>query len=172
MAEEEKKSIEAWEKELMDFVEAGEWERLGERAQTCIHQYEDKAVGYAFYGMTLINVESFTEAIANFDKAIEIDAEYSYAYRNRGAAKFKLERYEEAIDDYDKAINIDDESYEFFYNRGTTKFKLDRHEEAIADFEQAIKFNPSYNAAHGSWVIAKASLRAQETTEELIRDYK
>ena len=45
-------------------------------------------------------------AIADYDKAIEINPQYADAYINRGIAKYDLKDYQGAIADYDKAIEI------------------------------------------------------------------
>jgi tetratricopeptide (TPR) repeat protein len=42
-----------------------------------------------------------------FDKAIEIDPGFAYAWYNKGYALSSLGRYEEAIECFDKAIEID-----------------------------------------------------------------
>ena len=49
----------------------------------------------------------YTGAIADLDKAIELDPNYALAYTNRGLAKAHLKQYSEAIADYDKAIELD-----------------------------------------------------------------
>ena len=106
MAEEEKKSIEAWGKELKRLADAEEWERLGQRAEICIGQYPEHAIGYFYRAVTNIQLGQYEEAIADYDKAIELDHKYIDAYYNRGNAKANLERHEEAIADYDKATTL------------------------------------------------------------------
>ena len=46
------------------------------------------------------------EAIADFDKAIELNPKDARAYYNRGVVKDELKQYKEAIADYDKAIEL------------------------------------------------------------------
>ena len=46
------------------------------------------------------------EAIADYDKAIELNPKDAQAYNNRGVAKKMLKQYKEAIADYDKAIEL------------------------------------------------------------------
>ena len=48
--------------------------------------------------------ERYEEAIAAYDKAIEIKPDYSLAMLYRGDTLIRLKRYEEAIASYDKAI--------------------------------------------------------------------
>ena len=49
----------------------------------------------------------YTGAIADCDKAIELEPNFALAYHARGFAKAKLKEYEGAIKDYDKAIELD-----------------------------------------------------------------
>ena len=52
-------------------------------------------------------LKQYSEAIADYDKAIELDPNFAAAYTNRGTAKAQLKQYSEAIADYDKAIELD-----------------------------------------------------------------
>ena len=86
---------------------------------------------------------NFQEALANFNRAIEIDPNYAKAYNNRGAIQGKLGNHEEAIADFSRAIELDPEFAEAYYGRGVELVELGSHGEAIADFNQAIELNPN-----------------------------
>src|SRR3712207_1053786 len=58
--------------------------------------------GYDYY-----NAGQFSEAKAEFVKAIELDPDFPEAYLGRGHAEQNLEQWEEAIKDFDKAIELD-----------------------------------------------------------------
>ncbi|MGD1714055.1 tetratricopeptide repeat protein, partial [Dapis sp. BLCC M172] len=57
-------------------------------------------------GDALENLERYEEAIAAYEKAIEIQPDYYYTWDSKGIALINLERYEEAIAAYEKAIEI------------------------------------------------------------------
>ena len=86
---------------------------------------------------------NFQEALANFNRAIEIDPNYANAYNNRGAIQGKLGNHEEAIADFSRAIELDPEFAEAYYGRGVELVELGSHGEAIADFNRAIELNPN-----------------------------
>ena len=110
----------------------------------------------------------FDEAIADYDKAIELNPNYSAAYNNRGSAKSSLRRFEEAIVDYDKAVELKPEYANAYFNRGSTKYKLCRIEEAIVDYDKAIELNPDFAEAYNNRANSKYDLCR---FEEAVVDY-
>jgi tetratricopeptide (TPR) repeat protein len=52
-------------------------------------------------------LRNYQEAIYCYDKALEIDQDYSEAWYEKGKTLDKLEQYKEAITCYDKALSID-----------------------------------------------------------------
>jgi len=59
-----------------------------------IAQNENNADYYFGRGIDYMLVQDFAEAIANFDKAIEIDPSYTLAYFNRAVVRYKQIEYE------------------------------------------------------------------------------
>ena len=80
-------------------------------------------------------------AIANYDKAIELDSQDSSYYEWRGYAKRNMGRNDEAIDDFNKMVEIDGSPYAYEV-RGKALLKLKRHQQAIADFSKMIEIAP------------------------------
>lgn len=81
------------------------------------------------------------EAIANYDKAIELDSQNSDYYEWRGYAKRALGRNDDAIDDFNKMVEIDGSPYAHEV-RGKVLLRLKRHQQAIADFSKMIEIAP------------------------------
>ena len=54
-----------------------------------------------------LNLKQYSEAIADYSIAIELNPNYAEAYNNRGLAKYNLKKYSEVIADLDKAIELD-----------------------------------------------------------------
>ncbi len=76
-------------------------------------------------------------AIADYNRAIEIDPNYVAAYNNRGLAYDDLEEYQRAIADYNRAIKLDPNYAHAYYNRGNVYRHLEQDQRAIADYQQA-----------------------------------
>lgn len=81
------------------------------------------------------------EAIANYNKAIELDPQASDYYEWRGYAKRNMGRNDEAISDFNKMVEIDGSPYTYEV-RGKVLLKLKRHQQAIADFSKMIEIAP------------------------------
>jgi tetratricopeptide (TPR) repeat protein len=95
-------------------------------------------------GMAQERRESFEQAEADYNKAIEINPEYANAYNNRGNIKSKQTNYKGAIKDYDKAIELNSQFVEAYCNRGIAKENLGDHAEALKDFDRAVDLKSDY----------------------------
>ena len=76
-------------------------------------------------------------AIAECNKAIELDPKDAKAYNNRGYAKRNLGDNQGAIADYNKAIELDPKDATTYYNRGYAKSELGDKQGACLDWSKA-----------------------------------
>jgi tetratricopeptide (TPR) repeat protein len=109
------------------------------------------------------------EAIASYDRAIEIKPDLHEAWYNRGNLLDKLSKHEEAIASYDRAIEIKLDKYQAWHNRGNVLDKLSKHEEAIASYDRAIEIKSDL---HEAWFYRGISLFKLSRDEEAIASYK
>ncbi len=95
------------------------------------------------------------EAIASYDKAIQIKPDYHQAWYNRGNALDDLGRIEEEIASYDQAIQFKPDDPGAWYRRGRALDDLGRTEEALASYDKAIEIDPNYRSSWFSrgWVL-------------------
>ena len=101
-------------------------------------------------------------AIVDYDKAIELNPNYSLAYNNRGLAKSGLKDYEGAIVDYNKAIELNPNYAHAYNNRGNAKYDLKDYEGAIVDDNKAIELNPNYDNAYYTRGLAYQRLNERQ----------
>ncbi|MBD2474634.1 tetratricopeptide repeat protein [Anabaena sp. FACHB-83] len=112
--------------------------------------------------------QGYKEAIAAYDKALEIKPDDHDAWNNRGIALWNLGRYEEAIAAYDKALEIKPDDHDAWYNRGIALDDLERYEEAIASYNKALEIKPD---KHEAWNNRGNALDNLERYEEAIASY-
>jgi tetratricopeptide (TPR) repeat protein len=83
------------------------------------------------------------EAIASYDKALEIKPDYHEAWLQSGHALVKLGRLEEAIASFDKALEFKpDLRRKAFYNKACCYALQSQIDQAIQNLQQAINLNP------------------------------
>ena len=112
--------------------------------------------------------KNYGAAIADFDKAIDLDPKFASAYNGRGASKDNLGEYEAAIADYDKAIKLNPEFVSAYNGRGNSKYNLGEYEAAITDYNEAITLDPKYVLAYNGRGNSKGNLGKYEAA---ITDY-
>lgn len=106
--------------------------------------------------------------ITTYSQVIELDAEYTKAYNNRGVAYHDLGDYERAIADFTEAIELDPNDAFFYYNRGIAHYDLKKYEQAITDYTKAIELDPEYAKAYNNRGNAHMDLGENE---QAVADY-
>lgn len=81
------------------------------------------------------------KAIADFDKAIQIDPTFAVAYGNRGMAWGDKGDNDKAIADYTEAIRLDGTVSAAYYGRGCIWHSMGQYDKAIADYTQTIRID-------------------------------
>lgn len=109
-------------------------------------------------GLAKANSGDDLGAIAEWNKAINIDSTHAGVYYNRGFAKSKFKDYKGAMSDYNKAIEIAPYYSEAYYMRGLIKSIFEDDRGAISDFNAAIQNNPKYPEAYFARGLAKYHL--------------
>ena len=89
-------------------------------------------------------------AIADYDRAIELNPKYARAYNSRGNAKDDKGDSDGAIADYTQAIKFDPKYAIAYYNRGIAKAKRGDLDGAVADYTRAIELGSTNPAAYNN----------------------
>ena len=125
--------------------------------------YQQQVAGSARWFRLSGNLHSdtghHTEAIADYDRAIELIPNFAAAYFNRGHAKNSLKEFTEDIADYDRAIELMPNFAAAYHNRGGTKQNLQNYAGAISDYNRAIELMPDSAATHRNRGNAKVKLK-------------
>lgn len=96
--------------------------------------FHDRGVCFFHLGMKI-------EALADMNRALDIQPEYSYRYSSRAYMKGHLKDVEGAIEDYKMAISLDPEDAIAHNNLGLLEEQLGFHQQAKKRFSQADELN-------------------------------
>ena len=94
-------------------------------------------------------MERYDDALADFNRAIELDPSDDWAIGSRGQTYRAMERYDDALADFNRAIELDTIRVWIVAERSYIYELMERYEDALADFNRAIELDPSY-----AWAIA------------------
>ncbi|MBP0005832.1 MAG: tetratricopeptide repeat protein [Cyanobacteria bacterium SBC] len=99
-------------------------------------------------GQHNLEVGHYTDAIADFSKAIEHLPSSALGYHGRALAKLKVEDYHGAVADLSHTITLAPDDERAYGNRGSAYQKLGEYAEALEDYNRAIEIVPSYTVAY------------------------
>lgn len=116
-----------------------------------VEQFPDQALGYIARGLIYYSQDDAVAAIADFDRAIELDPQYAgVAYSSRGNVLLDQGDLEAAIIDYSRAILLNDEDVDAYNGRGNAYKESSEYELALNDFARAIELEPSLALLYGN----------------------
>ncbi|MBB5340721.1 tetratricopeptide repeat protein [Tunturiibacter gelidoferens] len=124
---------------------------------------------FVVWGIALDDEEKHEEAIAEYQKAIELDPKDTHAYYDWGIALDSEGKQEEAIAKYQKTVELDPKYVNAYYNWGIALHSEGKHEEAIAKYQKTVELDPKYVNAYYNWGIA---LHSEGKHEEAIAKYQ
>ena len=103
--------------------------------------WRENPTDYTERGEILFALQRNTEAIASFDKAIELDPDMASAWSNRGFVQIANKDYAGAETSITKALAIDPIYAPAWANRGLLLTNLKKYLESVAAFDEAVKLN-------------------------------
>ena len=90
----------------------------------------------------------FYRAIVAYNKAIELNPNYSDAYVNRGVAYGSLGNFDHALAEFNRAIELNSNDPYIYMNRANVhKFKKES-DKVVSDYSKAIELNPELAEAY------------------------
>lgn len=114
----------------------------------------------------LRDAQKFTEAIALYDRALQLEPEYEYALVNKASVLNFLERYDEAIEVFEKAIQLQPDDCIAWFSKGIAFYNLERYEEALSCLDRAISLMSKLSELSQAWDLKSSVLCQLERHQE------
>lgn len=99
----------------------------------------------------------YEQAIKYYEKAIEIEPDFSFAWNNMGFCYGKLGNHTKSAEGHRKAVELDPENISAWVNLGVAEFFLGNHLKAIEAYEKAIEEDPKHNMA---WICLRTTVES------------
>ena len=101
------------------------------------------SAGFQRRGAALMGRGEIVRAIADFDRAIELDPSDPAGYSQRGRARWRSGDPARAMDDFDKALQLKPDEVPILIERGALRLSQNNESGAAADFDQATNLAPN-----------------------------
>jgi tetratricopeptide (TPR) repeat protein len=108
-------------------------------------QFFDNKVLYIYSNKagSLYELERYDEALAAYNKAIELNLFDEDVYNSKGNTLIALGKYEEAIESYNKALELDDKFAVVYFNKAICYIHLDNVTETLSNLKKAFELEVS-----------------------------
>jgi Flp pilus assembly protein TadD len=110
----------------------------------------DNFIAHNNLGTALPQKERVDEAIAQYQKALQINPDSAEAHNNLGSALLQKGSVDEALAHCQRALQIKPDSAEVHNNLGNALLQKGRVDEAIAQYQQALQIKPDNAKAHNN----------------------
>jgi tetratricopeptide (TPR) repeat protein len=106
----------------------------------------DRAGTHVNRGIVHMNRNAFGRALADFDRAIQLEPNLAEGHINRGAALLQQSNYAGAIESIDRGLALTPEEPALaYYNRGIAHEELGEVREAYRDYRRAAELAPEWD---------------------------
>lgn len=166
---------EAIAQKAMTATEKGNFALAEQYWTTLIEEFPQNPAVWSNRGNSRVSQRKLTEAIADFNQAIELAPDQPDPYLNRGAALEAQGHFTEAIADYNRVLTLDPQDAYAYNNRGNAEGGLGEWSKALKDFQKASEILPDFAFARANTALALYEMgqktEAVKTMRDLVRKY-
>lgn len=112
-----------------------EWQEKQQRPPT--------GEGNFYLGYRAYHEGRFEEAIAYYQRAVEINPDFALAWGHLGATQYRLKRFAEAEESLRRAIQVDEKYANAYYNLALVLDQLGKRREALRSCRRAVELDPN-----------------------------
>lgn len=116
-------------------------------------------LGHYNLGHTLLQNGQLDDAVAQYQKAVEINPSYFEAHQNLGVALGQKGQLDEAINQFQEALKINPNRFEAHQGLGAALGQKGKLDEAIDQFQEVLRLKANYSPAQDNLDKAQALVR-------------
>jgi tetratricopeptide (TPR) repeat protein len=124
------------------------------------------AIAYNNRGNAYTSIGKYDLAIADFDKALELNPAFMKALNNRGVVYEKKGDEDRALESFDAALELDKTYPYALVNRGDVYSKKQDYQRALADYDKAVQADAKLASAWSGRCLARAQTGNLKTALE------
>ena len=129
----------------------------------------EDAERYASWASALAAKENYSEAIAQYDKALALDANAAGTWRSKGEAQVNLYDYSAAVQSYRRVTELDPYDWWAYLQCGYALVYQGKYPDAIECYKLALEIKPDSSDVYDAWGWASYS---QDNYDDAIKQYQ
>jgi tetratricopeptide (TPR) repeat protein len=130
---------------------------------------KDNCTAYNNLGYFFERAGRKDDALASYQKALELYPDYAYAHYNLGLLHSDRGRTDEAAAHFHKALECNPDYAKAHFNLGLLLAKTGRTDDALAHYRKAVEIDPDYGDAHYNLALLLTDMRL---TDEAVAHYR
>ncbi|HWY45509.1 MAG TPA: tetratricopeptide repeat protein [Candidatus Sulfotelmatobacter sp.] len=146
------------------------WQESRTLFESAIREYPEYDLAYNGLGMVQMQLNELESARNSFSKAIELNADFSAAYRNLARISFAERNYEEADALLTKSLAGDPLNVWALSSAANAELLTHKYSEAIAHAQKA--HSCPHEGLAGVHIVAALALEARQQPSEAIQEYQ
>lgn len=117
-----------------------------QRQSEALHRYANEY--YLLGNECIVSYKDTRAALANFDKALDLNPMFLDAWVRKGVTLYDNGDYFEADKCFNEAIRLSPLYFKALYNRGKNRIALKEYDLAVTDLDKASSVNPDHPSCH------------------------
>ncbi|MBW4666938.1 MAG: tetratricopeptide repeat protein [Cyanomargarita calcarea GSE-NOS-MK-12-04C] len=141
-------------KKAFDATNKGDFVTAEKYWTEIIEQFPQNPAIWSNRGNSRVSQNKLSEALSDYNKAVELAPDVTDPYLNRGTALEGLGRWDLAIADYNRVLELDPKDAMAYNNRGNALGGLRKWDLAIADYKKSALIAPNFAFARANLALA------------------
>lgn len=169
-SEEQMQAGDALARKAVSAAERGDFAQAEDYWSQLIADFPSNPAVWSNRGNSRVSQLKLDEAIADFNRAIELAPDAPDPYLNRGAALEGKGQYRAAIEDYNRVLAIDPGDAMAYNNRGNAQAGLGDWGAALVDYRKASELAPNFAFARANQALILYQTGKSQESLTLLRN--